>query len=124
MRLTFAILIMTLAGCTGGPSATTHYSALGLQNRKAGAPERCVPIEPAQALRLSEADPHTLLYGSGRTIWVNHLQNGCNFHQGDPLVSESIGSSYCRGDYVRSFDSITKIRGPSCLLGDFVPYTY
>jgi hypothetical protein len=124
VRLTVAILICTLASCTGEPSAAPQYGALGLQNRKAGAPEHCIPIQPGDALRLSEGDRHTLLYGSGRTIWVNHLQKGCSFHYGDPLVSQPIGSSYCRGDLVSSFDTVTKIRGPGCLLGEFVPYTY
>jgi hypothetical protein len=27
------------------------------------------------------------------------------------------------GDLVRSFDSVSKIPGPSCRLGDFIPYT-
>jgi len=38
-------------------------------------------------------------------------------------VTEPIGSQYCRGDIVRSFDRQSRIPGPACILGDFVPYT-
>jgi len=38
-------------------------------------------------------------------------------------VLDQTGSSLCRGDIVRSFDRLSKIPGPSCVLNDFVPYT-
>jgi hypothetical protein len=97
-------------------------STLGLAGRTAGPPERCVLIQPAEAMRVSQSDRRALLYGRGQTIWINHLAGECGFKTTDTLVTESIGSSYCRGDRVRSFDSFTRIPGNSCILGDFVPY--
>ena len=49
-------------------------------------------------------DHSLLLYGSGRTIWANPLGPHCSFRYDDVLVTEPVGSSYCRGDIVRSFD--------------------
>ncbi|GAA3889310.1 hypothetical protein GCM10022276_05520 [Sphingomonas limnosediminicola] len=97
-------------------------SALSLAGRTAGPPERCVLIQPTEAMRVSQSDPHALLYGRGRTIWLNRLAGQCSLNATYTLVTESIGSSYCRGDRVRSFDNFTHIPGNSCILGDFVPY--
>ena len=55
-------------------------------------------------------------------IWANPLGPHCSFRSDDVLVTEPIGSSYCRGDLVRSFDSQSRIPGPACVLGDFIPY--
>jgi hypothetical protein len=82
-----------------------------------------VPIERDQALRVDEGDRHTLIYGYGAKIWANHLGPHCSFNRGDVLVIKPIGSDYCRGDLVRSFDAVSRFPGSSCLLGDFVPYT-
>jgi hypothetical protein len=38
------------------------------------------------------------------------------------LVTEPVGSYHCRGDIVRSIDRYSRIPGPSCILGDWVPY--
>jgi hypothetical protein len=74
-------------------------------------------------MRISADDRHMIVYGSGRTIWVNRLAPGCGFGPNDVLVTEPTGSSYCRGEIVRSVDQVSGIRGPACPLGDFVPYT-
>jgi hypothetical protein len=115
--------IAFLAGCAAPPpGAGQHGPAVELAGRGAGPPQRCVPIRQAEGLRISENDPHILLYGYGRTIWANNL-GGCRFGSDDLLVTEPIGSAHCRGDIVRSIDRTTHIPGPACVLGDFVPYT-
>jgi hypothetical protein len=78
-------------------------------------------IEQLNSLRPSENDPHTLIYGSGRTIWANNLRQ-CRFGQDDVLVTEPFGSNHCQGDLVRSFDRVTRAPGPTCVLGEFVPF--
>jgi hypothetical protein len=88
-----------------------------------GAPQRCVQITQLEALPISESDRHTLVYGSGKTIWANPLPKGCGFGSDDVLITEPIGSQHCRGDIVRSFDRFSRIQGPACVLGDFIPYT-
>jgi hypothetical protein len=70
------------------------------------------------------AGPEVVVYGSGRTIWVNRLPSPCpGMNLMNSLIVEPFGSQYCRGDRVRSLEPVSKIPGPYCLLGDFVPYT-
>ena len=93
-----------------------------LAGRAAGAPQHCLEYSRTESLRVSDTDPHMLLYGRGRTIWANDLGPGCGFSRNDVLVTRPL-SRYCRGDVVRSFDNVSRIPGPGCVLGDFVPYT-
>jgi hypothetical protein len=116
------ILAAALAGCAAPQPEGPPRQPRELAARTAGAPQRCVRIEQSEALRTSDDDRHTLLYGSGRTIWVNALGPSCRFSSEDVLVTEPLGSSHCRGDIIRSFDRSSHIPGPSCVLGDFVPF--
>jgi hypothetical protein len=76
------------------------------------------------SLRLAEGDRRTILYGNGRTVWVNRLATSCaGLSRSDILVIQPVGSRYCRGDLVRTLDPISRLPGPACILGDFVPYT-
>jgi hypothetical protein len=82
-----------------------------------------VLIQAGEGLRLSESGSHLLLYGNGRTIWANDLGGECAISPNDILITEPLAPYYCRGDLVRSLDHISRIPGPACRLGDFVPYT-
>lgn len=122
MNARIAALALVLGSCAAPqPEAEQHGPGREVAGRTAGAVKRCVLIEPSQSLRTAENDRHTLVYGSGRTIWVNHL-GSCGFGSDDLLITEPIGSYYCRGDLVRSIDRLSRIPGPACVLGDFVPY--
>jgi hypothetical protein len=123
MRTVPFALVLSLCACGAPPPASAPGRATELTGRVAGAPQRCVPIERDIALRVADGDRSTLLYGTGRRIWANHLPRGCGFNRGDALVVQPIGSDYCRGDFVRSLDPVSRFPGPSCYLGDFVPYT-
>ena len=96
-----------------------------VKGRVAGAPLPCVRLTPSsQSLRPSRDSGHILLWGSGKTIWVNQLHRSCGFNRdNDVLVLEPSTSSLCRGDIVRSFDRLSRIPGPACVLNEFVPYT-
>jgi hypothetical protein len=116
-------LALALASCAPPPPAGQQQGAAEeLVGRAAGAPQRCVSISAQQSLRVSESDSHLLVYGDGRTIWANPLGPHCSFRRDDVLVTEPVGSFYCRGDIVRSFDRISHIPGPACVFGDFIPY--
>lgn len=124
MKLRIAALVLVLASCAAPPPGTERQGPpVELAGRVAGAPRRCVTLNQMDALRASENNRHILLYGSGRTIWANYLGQ-CRFGYDDVLVTEPIGSSLCGGDIVRSFDRVSRIPGPSCVLTDFVPYTH
>jgi len=123
MKLRTAMLIATLGGCVAPPPGSDPQAPpVELAGRIAGAPERCISLMQIEALRVSETDRHTLVYGSGRTIWANHLGPSCGFGSDDILVTEPTGSQLCGGDIVRSIDRNSHIPGPSCVLGDFTPY--
>lgn len=125
MKICSGALLLLLASCAEppAPGISRQGPATELAGRTAGRARLCVPLESSQALRVSQADPHTLLYGSGKTIWVNHLGPDCHFHQDSVLVTYLYGSSYCRGDIIHSLDPFSHIPGPVCVLGEFVPYT-
>lgn len=124
MKAKIAFVALLLAGCSAPPpGAGRQGPPLELAGRIAGTPQRCITLNAQEGLRISENDRHTLLYGSGRTVWANHLGPECAFGSNDVLVTQPFGSSLCRGDIVRSFDRMSRIPGPGCVLRDFVPYT-
>lgn len=123
MKTEILLLALLLGGCVApvpGPERQGPPSELA--GRSAGPPQHCVLLRQTESLRISENDRHTLVYGSGRTVWANDLGQ-CRFGSDDILVTEPFGSSYCRGDIVRSIDRVSRIPGPACVLGDFVPFT-
>jgi hypothetical protein len=92
-----------------------------LAGRTAGSPQQCVPVVHNSSLRI--ADPQTVVYGNGGTIWVNRLDSNClRSGPSNVVVVEPMGTQYCRGDRIQSVDPVSKIPGPYCRLGDFVPY--
>jgi hypothetical protein len=117
----FASLAVLAGSCAPAQRPTAPTVIPELAGRTAGAPQRCVPTRPSDSLRI--VDAQTVIYGSGQTVWVNRPASTCpGMDQMDVLVVDLIGSQYCRGDRVRTIDPVTKIPGPSCILGDFVPY--
>ena len=122
MKLRILIIPLALASCEPQPPmAERPGPPPELTERVAGKPQNCVPIEQMESLRIA-GNGHMVLYGSGRTIWANHLGQ-CRLNPDDILVTHPFGSSYCRGDIVRSVDRTSRIPGPTCVLSDFVPYT-
>jgi len=122
MRLAALLGALLVAACAAPEPDQGSQPPRELAGRAAGAPQRCVLIRANDSLHVSENNRHALLYGSGPTIWLNDLGPGCGFSPNEALVTEPVGSYHCRGDFVRSFDRVTRISGASCRLGDFVPY--
>jgi hypothetical protein len=121
-RIAVLGLTAALVGCVAPPAAPQDRLASELNGRVAGAPQRCVQIAPNESFRI--VSPDAVLYGAGRTVWLNRPPGECHgLRESDILITEPIGSQYCRGDLIRSADRYSGIRGPSCRLGDFVPYT-
>ena len=116
-------LVSLAAGCAPVERGVAEVPVAELAGRSAGAPQRCVTIRSGEALRV--LDERRLLYGSGRTLWVNQLRGQCpGLDRMDALLAvEATGSQYCSGDKVRSLDPVTGATGPNCILGDFIPYT-
>jgi hypothetical protein len=117
-----AALAALLAACAAALPNPVAMQPTELAGRVAGTPQRCTLIDRGETLRI--ADGHTILYGHGRTVWVNRLGPKCaDLRRSDILVVEQFGAQYCRGDLVRTLDPVSRLPGPACPLGDFVPYT-
>jgi len=123
MRAFFLPLLLFGCAATVPHGSSREQSDLAgeLAGRSAGQPQACVSTVRSQNLRI--VDPQTLVYGTGRTIWVNRLRSPCaGLRPFDTLIVELRGAQYCRGDLVRGLTPGTTIPGPMCPLGDFVPY--
>lgn len=116
-------IALTAASCAVPPAPIGQGTVPPeLAGRVAGTSTRCLSIRPSSGLRVADGDRHTLISGSGRTVWSNSLGGSCGFGSNDLLVFEPLGTQYCRGDIVRSVDRSSGMPGPSCVLGDFVPW--
>ena len=121
-RIVPAAVVLALVSCAPPPPAGQQGPESELAGRVAGAPEHCVSISSSENLRVSDSDPHLMLYGNGRIIWANSLGPGCSLNRDDIPVIEPTGSSFCRGDIVRSIDRTSHLPGRTCVFGDFIPY--
>jgi hypothetical protein len=112
----------TMASCSRPVSPPDEAAAQALAGRVAGPIQTCVTTNPAENLHV--LDPQTVAYGYGRTVYVNRLAAACPaISQFNTLIVEgSTGGQYCRGDRVRGLEPGASIPGPSCNLGDWVPY--
>ena len=112
-------LPILLACCApSGPEAAPGPIA-ELAGRIPGPPQRCVPISSTAALRI--ANGSRLIYADGSTVWLNTAD--CPGMGWDDIpVLHPTASQHCRGDIVETLGRTSNIRGPSCVLGDFVPY--
>lgn len=90
-----------------------------LEGRTAGPAERCLPTNRNDSAAIRG---DTLVWDSGRTIWVNRIAD-CPALRRDPiLVFEVFGAQLCEREFFRTVDRGASIPGPSCQLGKFVPY--
>ncbi|HWH18256.1 MAG TPA: hypothetical protein VNT77_08000 [Allosphingosinicella sp.] len=117
-------LMLLLSGCAYNPPPGGNADdalARELAGQTAGPAQRCVPTISGSGLQV--AGRQTLVYRQGATTWVSRLSEGCpGFQPFDTLVVEVHSSQYCEKDRVRSVPPGGGIAGPTCLLGEFVPY--
>ncbi len=125
-RALLALLVpVVLAGCAASDTdlAARERSALEreLAGRVAGQPRSCVPAGSSHGLEI--VGERTLVYRRAGTVWVNRPLTECaGFRPVSALRVETTGSQYCRGDHVQAIELDNSIPGPTCVLGDFVPY--
>ncbi len=91
-----------------------------LEGRVAGKPTSCISTFGNQSLRI--LDNTALVYGSGRTIWVNIPRNPDALDDDDILVTRQTGSQLCRLDIVNMVDRSGGFYRGFVSLEDFVPY--
>ena len=123
MRFVTICLGAALAGCAAPPPPVANNAPIAdIAGLVAGTPERCVGTTQGEGFRA--VNRNTLVLRRGKSVWVNQPQGGCGgFGQWDVMVTEPIGTQYCEGDLIRSFDPVSKIPGPTCRFGAFIPYT-
>jgi hypothetical protein len=114
---------LTVAGCaeTGAPDDTAAVTQ-ELAGRVAGKAQQCVSTFSSQNLRVINGQ--TLAYDQGATVWVNRLAARCPAIEplNTVIVEPKLGTQYCRGDHIRGLEPGAIIPGPTCFLGEWVPY--
>lgn len=90
------------------------------EGRVAGAPVSCINQSDRSDMQI--IDKTAIVYGSGRTIYVNRPRNAQGLDSDDILVTRIHGSQLCKLDSVRTHDRGTQMNTGFVMLGDFVPY--
>ncbi|WP_155263141.1 hypothetical protein [Sphingomonas segetis] len=120
MIIAAAALSLSCSRPVTPPGAALAQETAG---RVAGPPQTCISSNRSENLRV--LDPQTLAYGFGRTIYINHLPAACpGLSMFNTIIVEADdGMQYCRNNRIRALEPGAIIPGPTCVLGDWVPYT-
>ncbi len=135
MKLPILVLLATggaalLISCSTAPAQqarspkAANELAEALAGRSPGPPTDCIPNYRSDNMQV--IDDYTILFRSGRTIYVQNPPGGCHGlgFGAYTLVSQKFGTDrLCRGDINRLVDLRTGMGGGSCVFGPFVPYT-
>lgn len=92
-----------------------------LEGRVAGEPRSCINTRVNSESEV--IDGTAVVYGRGRTIWVNVPRNARDLDDNDALLVRQFGSNLCRQDIVTTFDTTGGFYTGNVFLTDFVPYT-
>lgn len=121
MRALSLSLGLSIAACAGPAAPPGDASASVTAGRIAGPPQSCISTSSGGGLHA--IDSATLAYGSGSTIYLNRLGDKCPGLQDlSTIIAEVHGGQYCRGDRIRALEPGSIIPGPTCNLGDWIPY--
>ena len=92
-----------------------------LEGRVAGEPKSCISTIANRDSRV--IDGTAVVYGRGKTIWVNVPSNARDLDDDDALVIKMWGPRVCRHDIVTTLDTASGFYTGNVFLQDFVPYT-
>jgi hypothetical protein len=93
-----------------------------LAGRVAGKPVNCISLFDSNDTQI--IDGIAIVYGSGRTIYVNRPTNARSLDSDDILITKITGSSQlCQLDVVDLRDRTSHAYSGFVGLNDFVPYT-
>lgn len=124
-------LSLTLVACAATPREIERQAAADAddQTKLARQLAGLTPGTPQNCIRLRDAPGSTrigstILYRASRgLIYRNDTNGGCSGSGFYTAMRTSTPSTQlCRGDIVVIFDPVSRIDGPSCALGDFIPY--
>jgi len=91
-----------------------------LEGRVAGRPVDCITLMDSRDQQV--IDKTAIVYGTGRTIWVNRPMNARDLDRDDVMVSDVRTSQVCKLDVVRLHDRSGGWYRGFVGLEQFVPY--
>jgi hypothetical protein len=91
-----------------------------LEGREPGRPVSCLTL--AETRDQQVIDKTAIVYGSGRTIYVNRTSHPRELDSDDILVTKLHTSQLCRNEVVRLHDRSSNMYHGFVMLDDFVPY--
>lgn len=125
-KLSVALAGVALLTGTGAVQAKPRETgeqrlAKRLEGRVAGRPVNC--LTQAERDNVEIIDKTALIYGSGRTIYVNRPRYPNSLDSNAILVTRIHGSQLCKLDLVRLRDRASNMSYGFVTLEQFVPYT-
>jgi len=122
-----AIALITATALLAGPALQAKPKMTGeeqlaklLEGREAGEPVDCISLTQSRDARI--IDKTAIVYGSGRTIWVNRPTNAQDLDDDDVMVTKTSLSQLCKLDTVRLHDRSQYFFTGFVGLNQFVPY--
>lgn len=91
-----------------------------LEGREAGQPVHCISYANSRDMKV--IDGTAIVYGWGKTIYVNVPRDARHLDSDDIMVVRSSGSQLCDLDMVHTVDRNGLFTTGFVSLGDFVPY--
>ena len=93
-----------------------------LEGRVAGEPTSCIRSRPND--RVQVIDDTAIVYGRGKTIYVNRTSRPKSIDDSDTMVIRRFSSAQlCRSDIITTVDRTSGIFTGTIFLSEFVPYT-
>ncbi|MBT8389985.1 MAG: hypothetical protein HKP43_05895 [Altererythrobacter sp.] len=93
-----------------------------LEGRVAGEPTSCIRTPPNDRVRV--IDDTAIVYGRGKTIYVNRTSRPRDIDDHDTMVVRRFsGSQLCKTDIVTTIDRGSQMFSGVIFLSEFVPYT-
>ena len=93
-----------------------------LEGRVAGEPASCIRTPPNDRVRV--IDDTAIVYGGGKTIYVNRTSRPSDIDDRDTMVIRRFsGSQLCKTDTVTTNDRGSQMFSGVIFLSEFVPYT-
>jgi hypothetical protein len=122
-----AIALATTAALLAAPAMAGKQRMTGeeelakvLAGRVAGEPEKCLPYAANSSMKV--IDKTAIVYGRGKTVWVNRPTNARSLDDDDILVRKSHTAQVCNLDIVQLVDRGSRMYSGTIGLNEFVPY--
>ena len=93
-----------------------------LEGRVAGEPVECIPSRPNTLVTV--IDETAIVYGRGRTLYVQRTSNPEDIDRGTILVNRQFDATrFCRQDIVNTVERVTGFPRGNIFFESFIPYT-